>query len=295
MTEQSTGCVLFADVSGSTKLYETVGDAAAHAAIDLCVKLFANITGEHGGRVIKTIGDEVMAIFPQASDAGRAAVDIQLGVAGMPPVDKVRLGVRIGLHYGPVVEREGDVFGDTVNLSARLTEMASRGQIITSLETVERLGDLQRLDCRKLYAIPVKGKEKDVQICEILWTDVDDATQLASPRNTRNERTSLTLRVSYRGRDIALPAERKTLVMGRDAGADLVVAERMASRMHCEIEARQGRFFLTDRSANGTWVSIDGATEVVLRREETMLHGHGYISLGQPRASSTEVVEFFCE
>ena len=69
----------------------------------------------------------------------------------------------------------------------------------------------------------------------------------------------------------------------------------MASRMHCEIEARQGRFFLTDRSANGTWVSIDGATEVVLRREETMLHGHGYISLGQPRASSTEVVEFFCE
>ena len=174
------------------------------------------------------------------------SVDIQLGVAGMPPVDKVRLGVRIGLHYGPVVEREGDVFGDTVNLSARLTEMASRGQIITSLETVERLGDLQRLDCRKLYAIPVKGKEKDVQICEILWTDVDDATQLASPRNTRNERTSLTLRVSYRGRDIALPAERKTLVMGRDAGADLVVAERMASRMHCEIEARQGRFDLTD-------------------------------------------------
>ena len=292
MTEQSTGCVLFADVSGSTKLYETVGDAAAHAAIDLCVKLFANITEEHGGRVIKTIGDEVMSIFSQAADAGRAAVDIQLGVASMPPVDKVRLGVRVGLHYGPVVEREGDVFGDTVNLSARLTEMAARGQIITSQETVERLGDLQRLDCRKLYAIPVKGKEKDVQICEILWTDVDDATQLAAPR-TRNEKANITLRVSYRGRNVVLPTERKTLVLGRDATADLVVAERMASRMHCEIESRQDRFFLTDRSANGTWVSIDGTDEVVLRREESMLHGHGFISLGQPRAGSAEVVEFF--
>ena len=295
MSEQSTGCVLFADVSGSTKLYETVGDAAAHAAIDLCVKLFANITEEHGGRVIKTIGDEVMAIFPQAADAGRASVDIQLGIASMPPVDKVRLGVRIGLHFGPVVERDGDVFGDTVNLSARLTEMAARGQIITSLETVERLGDLQRLDCRKLYAIPVKGKEKDVQICEILWTDVDDATTLAAPRVTRNEKASLVLRVSYRGRNILLPTERKTLVMGRDATADLVVAERMASRMHCEIEARQGRFFITDRSANGTWVSIDANAEVVLRREEAMLQGRGFISLGQPRASSTEVVEFICE
>ena len=295
MAEQSAGCVLFADVSGSTKLYETVGDAAAHAAIDLCVKLFANITEQHGGRVIKTIGDEVMSIFPQASQGARAAVDIQLGVAQMAPVDKVRLGVRIGLHYGPVVDREGDVFGDTVNLSARLTEMASRGQIITSLETVDRLEELQRLDCRKPYAIPVKGKEKDVQICEILWTDVDDATQLAAPRITRNEKANISLRVSYRERNVVLPRERKSLVLGRDATADLVVAERMASRMHCEIEARQGRFFLTDRSANGTWVSIDGATEVVLRREESMLHGHGYIALGQPRASSTELVEFTCE
>src|SRR5687767_2611424 len=291
MSKQSTGCVLFADVSGSTKLYEAVGDTAAHAAIDVCVKLFANITEQHGGRVIKTIGDEVMSIFVGAAEAGRAAVDIQLGMAGMAPVEKVRLGVRVGLHYGPVVERDGDVFGDTVNLSARLTEMAARGQIITSLETVDRLGDLQRLDCRKLYAIPVKGKEKDVQICEILWTDVDDATQLAAPR-TRNEKASMSLRVSYRGRNIILPTERKSLVLGRDATADLVVAERMASRMHCEIESRQGKFFVTDRSANGTYVEIEGSDEVVLRREESMLHGHGYISLGQPRASSTEVVEF---
>ena len=84
--------------------------------------------------------------------------------------------MRIGLHHGPVVERDGDVFGDTVNLAARLTEMAARGQIITSLETVERLEPIQKMDCRSLYAIPVKGKEKEVDICEILWTDTDDAT-----------------------------------------------------------------------------------------------------------------------
>lgn len=294
MAGQSAGCVLFADVSGSTKLYETVGDAAAHAAIDLCVKLFANITQQHGGRVIKTIGDEVMSIFPEASQAGRAAVDIQLGMTGMAPVEKVRLGVRIGLHYGPVVERDDDVFGDTVNLSARLTEMASRGQIITSLETVEQLDDLRKLDCRKLYAIPVKGKEKDVQICEILWTDTDDATTLAAPR-TRTEHRAGSLRIVYRGRTVTLPGERRAIVLGRDATADLVVSERMASRTHCEIEQRQDKFFLTDRSANGTYLTIDGRTEIVLRREESMLLGHGFITLGQSHSTATEVVEYFCE
>ena len=293
MAGQSTGCVLFADVSGSTKLYEAVGDAAAHAAIDLCVKMFAGITEQHGGRVVKTIGDEVMAIFPQAAPAGRAAVDIQLGIAGMAPVEKVRLGVRIGLHYGPVVEREGDFFGDTVNLSARLTEMASRGQIITSQETVEAFEEIQRLDCRRLYAIPVKGKEKDVWICEILWTDTDDATTLAAPRQ-RTEHKVGSLRVVYRGRTVTLPAERRTLVLGRDATADLVVAERMASRTHCEIESRQDKFFVADRSANGTFLTM-GDHEVVLRREEAMLRGHGFITLGQPRTTATEVVEFFCE
>ncbi|MEO5692194.1 MAG: adenylate/guanylate cyclase domain-containing protein [Usitatibacter sp.] len=293
MSGQTTGCVLFADVSGSTRLYETVGDAAAHSAIDLCVKLFAALTQQHGGRVIKTIGDEIMAIFPEANIAGRAAVDIQLGMQGMAPIDKVRLGVRIGMHHGPVVERDGDVFGDTVNLAARLTEMASRGQIITSLETAELLEPIQKMDCRSLYAITVKGKEKEVGLCEVLWTDTDDATQLVASRATTDAGNQL--RVVYRGRTVVVGVERKTLVLGRDAEADLVVPDRMASRTHCEIEIRQGKFMVTDRSANGTYVSIDGDRELVLRREEAMLRHHGVIALGQSRNTATELVEFFCE
>jgi adenylate cyclase len=293
MSGQTTGCVLFADVSGSTKLYEAVGDAAAHAAIDLCVKLFAALTEQHGGRVVKTIGDEVMAIFPQPVEAGRAAVDIQLGMLEMAPVDKVRLGVRIGMHHGPVVERDGDVFGDTVNLAARLTEMAARGQIITSLETADLLEPIQKMDCRSLYSIPVKGKEREVGLCEVLWSDTDDATQLVASRATTD--AGRQLRVQYRGRTLLVGDERRSLVLGRDATADLVVPDRMASRTHCEIEARQGKFMITDRSANGTYVSIDGDGELVLRREEAMLRHHGVIALGQSRSTATELVEFFCE
>jgi hypothetical protein len=293
MPEAASGCVLFADVSGSTKLYEMVGDKAAHEAIDLCVKLFSALTEQHGGRVVKTIGDEVMAIFPRPGEAARAAVDIQLGMSEMAPVDKVRLGVRVGMHFGPVVERDGDVFGDTVNLAARLTEVASKGQIITSLETVQWLDPIQRLDCRTLYEITVKGKEKDVSICEVLWTDTDDATQLVSSRASTDGTD--TLRLVYRSRVLNLSEEHPSLVMGRDAAADLVVPDRMASRTHCVIERRQDKFVLTDRSANGTFLSIDGDREIVLRREESLLRSHGYIALGQPRATATELVEFFCE
>jgi class 3 adenylate cyclase len=293
MSGEASRCVLFADVSGSTKLYEMVGDQAAHHAIELCVKLFSALTEQHGGRVVKTIGDEVMAIFQRPGEAAKAAVDIQLGMSDMAPVDKVRLGVRVGLHYGPVVEREGDVFGDTVNLAARLTEMASKGQIITSLETVQMLEPIQRLDCRALYEIPVKGKDKGVAICEMMWTDTDDATQLVSSRAATDGTD--TLRLVYRSRVVNLSQEHPSLVVGRDATADLVVPDRMASRTHCVIERRQDKFVLTDRSANGTYLSIDGDREIVLRREESLLRSHGYIALGQPRATASELVEFFCE
>ena len=293
MGESSAGCVLFADVSGSTKLYETAGDQAAHEAIELCLKLFSALTVQHGGRVVKTIGDEVMVVFPDASRAGAAARDIQLGMHDMAPVGKVQLGVRIGMHQGPVIEKGGDVFGDTVNLAARLTEMATRGQIITSLDTVNLLTPIQKMDCRQLYSIPVKGKDKDVPICELMWSDADDATQVVAQRATTDAGTAL--RLIYRSRVLVVGGEKRTVVLGREGTADLVIADRMASRAHCEIEQRQDKFVLADHSANGTYLSIDGDREIVLRREEALLRGHGFITLGQSRSTATEFVEYYCE
>jgi adenylate cyclase len=94
---------------------------------------------------------------------------------------------------------------------------------------------------------------------------------------------------------VMLTPEERSIVLGRDATAGLVVADRMASRAHCEIERRQDEFVLSDRSANGTYLSIDGDREVVLRKEEARLRGHGFITLGQSRSTATEFVEFFCE
>jgi adenylate cyclase len=292
MERQGEGCVLFADVSGSTKLYESAGDQVAFSAISGCVQLFKDEIAGQGGRVIKTIGDEVMAVFPDGNGAARAALAMQRGVDAMPQVHGGKLGCRIGFHGGPLIHRDGDVFGDVVNLAARLASLAARGQIITSLDVVDALEPMLRLDSRKLYPLPVKGKDREVTLCEMLWADTGDSTRLASRVVATVVRS---LRVTYGGRTVAMPAERRSLVLGRDSSADLVIAHAKASRAHCEIRQRSDKFVLADRSANGTYVTVEGDSEIVLRREEFTLRGHGWIVLGQPRDAAAEAVEFFCE
>jgi len=295
MAEQATeAAVMFADVSGSTKLYETEGDAVAHAAIEKCVNLMKEKTVTAKGRVIKTIGDEVMAAFPTADAAADAAIEIQTGIAELPMVGKTKIGVRIGFNFGPIVEREGDVFGDAVNLAARLSHVATRDQIITARDTVMRMSPMLKANTRGITTIQVKGKAEEIQVFELMWQQSEDMTTLASHKSIYKPKNAK-LRVKSQAGEVILSAERPSLALGRDASADLVVRERMASRAHGKIERRLDKFILTDHSANGTFITVEGDKEIILRREEFTLRGHGWIAFGQTRATSTDVIEYFCE
>jgi adenylate cyclase len=288
--------VLFADVSGSTRLYETAGDTVAAAAIEQCVDLFRNRTEAVGGRVIKTIGDEVMSVFASADASLNAAIAMQVGIAALPQVGGTTLGVRIGLQFGPVVEKEGDVFGDTVNLAARLTGLAQKDQIITSRETVDALSPVLRISCRQLYSHQVKGKEQEVKLCEVIWRHNDETTAMVNTWSglPAAGHAQAALRLKYHAAEIVLDEKRSSLSMGRDKSAQLVIEDTKASRSHCKIERRRDKFILADHSANGTYVTVEGDKEIMLRREEFTLRGHGWITFGQPRARTAEAVEFFC-
>jgi len=295
MAEQpSEAAVLFADVSGSTKLYEIAGDAVAHAAIEKCVNLMRDKTVQAKGRVIKTIGDEVMASFPSADAAADAAIEMQSGIAELPLVGTTKIGIRIGFNFGPIVERDGDIFGDAVNLAARLSHVAAKDQIITARETVMRMSPMLKSATRAITTIQVKGKAEEIQVYELMWQQNEDMTTMATTKSIfKPKKTSLRLKVQ--GNDVVLDAERQAVALGRDAAAEVVIKERMASRAHGKIERRLDKFVLTDHSANGTYVTVEGDREIVLRREEFTLRGHGWIAFGQPRASATDVIEFFCE
>ncbi len=285
--------VLFADVSGSTKLYESEGDVTAMEAIARCLDRLLHTVESSGGRVVKTIGDEIMAVFPTPDAAAVASANMQYAIDALPMVGATKLGVRIGFHCGPVIQSDNDIFGDTVNLAARLVEQAGRNQIITSHETSDQLGPVFRNFKRPLYAIHVKGKAEQVELCELIWRHADDMTMSLSTR-TSPRPEPLMLRLKYGDREIIRRRDTESITMGRDLDCSLVIASNRASRQHCTIERRQDKFVLADQSTNGTYVTVEGGTEILLQREELRLGKHGWIAFGQPRAEAEEVVEYFC-
>src|SRR5437667_136534 len=136
--------ILFADVSGSTALYELLGDKPAAKAIEACLGELRGIVAKEEGQVVKTIGDEIMVVFGNGQAACNAAMEMQQRVIALPPTAGVKLAIRIGFHFGLVLEDKGDFWGDGVNTAARLAALAKAGQILTSGATVNALPAAQR-------------------------------------------------------------------------------------------------------------------------------------------------------
>jgi len=287
--------VLFADVSGSTKLYEAAGDVIALETINRIIAEMRRCTEAAGGRVVKTIGDEVMALFSTPEAAASAASQIQMQTDIMPGVAGMKLGVRIGFHSGPVIQKDNDVFGDTVNLAARLVAQATREQIITSAETAQELGEGYKERTRGLYAITVKGKADDIGLCELIWRYDGATTVVLRPQTAPAKPKTVMIRLKYRGKELVRRRDNDSVTLGRDETSGLQIMEDKCSRHHCTIERRGDKFVLKDHSTNGTYVTIGEEDEVLLQRDEIALRKTGWISFGQTRIGGHESVEFFCD
>jgi len=274
---QSDIAILFADICGSTALFDALGDEGARGRITDCLQRLAAITEGEGGRVVKTIGDEIMCVFDTADAAANAACAMHeaLDDGGPPPP----LGVRVGLHFGPALHDADDVFGDAVNVAARMTSLAKAGQTLTTRESLLLMAPIMQASARHLDSTTVKGKAGPIDIYEILW-DHNDVTRMSTDVVSRSVEDR-TLEIVYADERIVLDAGRAQLVAGRSRSAELTVAESLASRHHVRFERRRGKFFLVDQSTNGTYIRANGH-ESFVRREEVPLTGHGEISLGRP-------------
>lgn len=279
MSSQPTSvCVLFADVSGSTRLYEKLGDAEALRAVERCLNRMRRVVDGHGGKLIKTIGDEVMTTFPNADAGIQAACEMQHRVTDLPPVSGVKLAIRVGFHFGPAIEENDDVFGDTVNTAARMASLAKAGQIITTAETLAAVTLSMGPEVREIDALTVKGKAEDVRVFEVLWQEGADLTMKASSIVASYSMARLLVR--YRDTELTVDGAHGPLTLGRDMSNEVVIKDQRASRNHARIERRRDKFVLVDQSTNGTFLRIAGENEVVLKREEIILRGQGTIGFG---------------
>ena len=284
--------VLFADLVGSTQLYERVGDSSAFELVDRCLKELNRAVEGRGGQVVKHTGDGLMAIFAQADQAADAAVCMHQALRELPSTPGQRLAVRIGFHSGSVIASSGDVFGETVNFAARLVELASPGRALTTVETYQHLTPEWKEVLHALAPRVLRGASRPVEIYELKCEAMGDVTVLQTGQFDLDEEHELRLYLNEQ--TIILNNTHPVARIGRDAAADLRIGDSRASRRHAEIELRGDKFVLVDRSSNGTYVAMDGEREFLLSREEIVLRGRGHIALGGSCSDNPFAISFVC-
>ena len=276
--------ILFADMGGSTKLYDTLGDVEAHRIATECLERISDVVTRCNGRVIKTIGDEVMATFESADAASTASCDIQLTTTADEANGHTPILVHIGFHYGLVLEEHGDVFGDAVNLAARMVGLARAGEILTTRETIEHLSEMERARTRQIDHRNVKGKREAIDVYEVIWL-ARDLTALNPIPPIDRETAHACLIFELAGNRHELSPDQPELHIGRSVENEIVVSDMRASRHHATALLQQGKYVLRDSSTNGTVVHPRDAKPVVLRREEMILPAVGKISIGVEESS----------
>ena len=275
--------ILFADVVGSTQLYERLGDAKAREMVSRCLEIMRAATENNQGSVIKTMGDEVMATFQTADDAMNAARRMQEQITQDASLahDGGHVAIRIGCHFGPVVQEHRDIFGSAVHTANRMTSQAKANQIITTQATVDLLGHEWRSLVRQIDVATVRGKTDEVVLYEVLWQP-EEATSMLPAVELREKRPrALRVSLRYQGKEVVVGDGRKTATLGRADDNDVVVKGTLISRLHARVEVYRGKITLIDESTNGTFVQTEDGEEFFVRRDSTQLTGTGVIGLGR--------------
>ena len=289
--------ILFADVVGSTKLYEQLGDVRARDMVGTCVELMRSATDHHHGTVIKTMGDEIMATFANADDALDAGAQMQREITHHPglKVNDHAVAIRIGCNFGPVVMEARDIFGSAVHTANRMTSQAKAGQIITTATMVEHLSNEWRASVRQIDVATLKGRSSEFALFEVLWQP-EESTSMVATISAGDSDKPQRLRLRYQGQEVLVDHGREIITIGRAEDNDLVIKGNLISRLHARIEMNRNKFMLIDQSTNGTFVAVKDGEDTFVRRDSMQIRGEGMIGLGKvPDENSSQVIRYSFE
>ncbi len=281
MRETRDYAVAFADIASSTAIYRELGDAAARELTQAYCSRVVALLPRFEGRLVKTLGDGVMCIFPDSEKAVLAMSALHADCASQP-IRGHQVSLHSGINYGPVILEGTDVYGTIVNVAAYLAATARAEQILTTHAVINQLSQSTVSCARAIYSTKLKGDERESIIYEVIWqTDRAGITDLNLGRRELPADEGGLL-VALGDEPLRVDPAHTSIQLGRDPGNDLSVADQLASRNHATIEFENMRFRLIDHSANGTFIAFDGTPgEVHVLRGETQLYGSGRISLGR--------------
>ena len=285
--------IVFADVVGSTQLYDKFGDTKASETVAHCLEIMKDATHQFNGTVIKTIGDEVMSTFETVDDAMGAAVMMQARVTTETKDDGIPVTIRIGCHYGPVVQEQNDIFGAAVHTANRMTSQAKAKQIVISGFTVEQMSPDLRKQTRQIDVATVRGRLDEVALYELVWQPEEATSMLPTIEWENRDRRASKLLLNFRDSTIEVSDKRKSINLGRADDNDLVIKGNLISRIHAKIEMRRGKFVLVDQSTNGTFIQNVRGQETFVRRDTTELGGEGTIGLGRAEEPGSNLAVYY--
>lgn len=282
--------ILFADLSGSSALYKKSGNQVAKEMVDLLLMPLKQIALENNGRIVKSIGDEIMTCFDSAMQAFYAASQMQLSFSKLFCEQGFQLNIGIG--FGETILDADDLFGEAVNDAAYLTGLAKGGQILITQSTCDELDEYARLNIALFDTIAIKGARHEANIYRVFWQaqqGSETETRLMSAELLDKKLSEQKLTLVYQGEAIIIGVEQTPFLMGRDVfKCDLVVDAQQVSREHCVIKFNRGKFVLIDHSTNGTFVTPKNRDEFYIRREEYPLVGSTKVSLGVSKNNNAE-------
>ncbi len=301
MVRETINCVvMFADVAGSTAMYENMGDDLARERISKALNALISITQRHKGMLVKTIGDEILVYFTDIDMAVYAAKAIQESMEDDRSPETIGVSIRIGMQYGSTILENDDIFGDTVNVAARVASMAKARQILCTQEIafMVKNGELSN-NMRPYDRLRVKGKNDHLDVYLYAWEEEGDITNMATASSFTNPAHHTQVKklvLKYEGKSHTIAIKTDSYVLGRGKDCELIIKGDLISRHHSKIEHRRGKFIITDQSTNGTFVRTTEGQEIFLRREELTLFGSGHISLGKKVDLKDEyIIHFLCE
>jgi class 3 adenylate cyclase len=288
--------VVFTDLYGSTRLFESLGNQEATRLVTRITSWIAGVFHAHQGRVVKKLGDGVLCLFDDQPSALAAVLAVQRGhqahLFQLPLVQQ--LPIRAGLARGPVELVAHDCYGDTVNVAARLSQLCGPHQILAHASALQGLPQAVETPFKPLGYLNLRGRVAACQVFQVEWlvasSDPDQAVftrfmtgGVADTTETTDttETAATQLVLTWNQMSRTFKPEEKAVQLGRHALLDVVLSSPVVSRNHARLAWRNGCVMLADVSSNGTWVRFDGArTDVHLRREECVLHGKGQLALG---------------
>ena len=281
--------VVFADLTGSTGVFESLGNAKATQAITRLTQWIGEVCKSHRGHVVKYLGDGVLILFKESKNAIEAATELQQvhhnRIRKWPEPLKMRL--QIGMARGEVVEHDADCYGDAVNVASRLSDLSGPDQILASDTVIQQLPDNSIVRSRCMGEIPIRGRTESCLVHRIEWqTEVLSevftmpASLMSLPRGQSVIEPAFIV-LSWLDINIRFSSAELPIFLGRDTSAQFVVQDPRVSRKHAQIEWRDGKFYLEDISSYGTWVRFsDSSITIALRRQECVLLQDGEMALG---------------